>query len=568
MSRRYNGGLAAGCWRLGEIVADGPESHDDPADVEAEVVPSAAGAIAPVRRWPIVHGDDPDTIVVAGTCWTIDGLRVPPDEVTVGQIATWHAACCEARDEVVRQITRTFAYEYAIGRALYARRATMKAAKDRTWLKWLSGLPFSQPMAYEYIKVFEHRDQMLAGEQSSNALEQTPTLTFKKLRNFVRNEKREPKSGPVPPRPRPEPNNPAAPTPSVKWSWTELYALRDKVIQTIGESPLPVDLAHEVVTELLKKYGDPDWLQQRRAADRAGVPFPVDDDRIADADLVLDADADMILLPTSDAEHATTAAGPDDAGTPSAVSNSAPTSAGLPSAVPVVKVQQGPSLRLVDKYKPLKFADIVGQDDAVRVLQRQAMRDVPLRIILDGPSGSGKTSLAWLLARRFVCENRASQSPDPCEACETCKETKSMESDFGSLIQQVSAATGNSATAAKDVFEQAGFTRFIIVDEADEMKEQALRLVKMLDRHKKLSAIFCSCDAMQLAGKSAQFLNRLLKVDLATPSEQDVGRLVSRVASMEGIQLSDEDVRQICVGKDGHVRSPRNTLIELDNLMP
>ena len=53
---------------------------------------------------------------------------------------------------------------------------------------------------------------------------------------------------------------------------------------------------------------------------------------------------------------------------------------------------------LVDKYRPRRLAQVVGQTKAVRVLQRCLARANYGKIAIAGGSGTGKTSLAYALA--------------------------------------------------------------------------------------------------------------------------------------------------------------------------
>lgn len=57
-----------------------------------------------------------------------------------------------------------------------------------------------------------------------------------------------------------------------------------------------------------------------------------------------------------------------------------------------------PAVNLVEKYRPRKLADVIGQDWIVRQLRQIVERPQSGAFILDGPSGCGKTSTALAFA--------------------------------------------------------------------------------------------------------------------------------------------------------------------------
>ena len=97
-------------------------------------------------------------------------------------------------------------------------------------------------------------------------------------------------------------------------------------------------------------------------------------------------------------------------------------------------------LALYRKYRPQRFADIVGQEHVVGVLQRALSEHrVSHAYLFSGPRGTGKTTIARLLARAANCANIVNRSEEtadvklrirsaaslPCNACDSCKELQS-----------------------------------------------------------------------------------------------------------------------------------------------
>ncbi len=80
--------------------------------------------------------------------------------------------------------------------------------------------------------------------------------------------------------------------------------------------------------------------------------------------------------------------------------------------------------QLALKYRPRRFADLVGQAPVQVMLSRMvAAGKVPPAILLDGPRGTGKTSTLRILAAALNCEasDREELKGEPCGVCASCK---------------------------------------------------------------------------------------------------------------------------------------------------
>ena len=75
---------------------------------------------------------------------------------------------------------------------------------------------------------------------------------------------------------------------------------------------------------------------------------------------------------------------------------------------------------LYRKWRPRRFADVVGQQPIVTALQNQiAAGRIGHAYLFTGTRGTGKTSCAKIFAKAVNCLDTT--SPDPCGECAVCK---------------------------------------------------------------------------------------------------------------------------------------------------
>ena len=130
-------------------------------------------------------------------------------------------------------------------------------------------------------------------------------------------------------------------------------------------------------------------------------------------------------------------------------------------------------LALYRKYRPSRFADVIGQEHVTVPLSNALSSGRTHHAYLfSGPRGCGKTSSARIMARSLNCEK--GPTPDPCGTCQSCMDL--VANGPGSIdVVELDAATHGLVDDARDLREKAFFSpvagryKIYIIDEAHQL---------------------------------------------------------------------------------------------------
>jgi len=224
-------------------------------------------------------------------------------------------------------------------------------------------------------------------------------------------------------------------------------------------------------------------------------------------------------------------------------------------------------LALYRRYRPERFAEVIGQDHVTEPL-RHALESnrVHHAYLFSGPRGCGKTTSARILARALNCE----QAPvaEPCGECDSCRDLA--RGGPGSLdVIEIDAASHGGVDDARDLRERAFFApvnsryKIYIIDEAHMVTAQGfnalLKLVEEPPEH--LKFVFATTEPDKVIGtirsRTHHYPFRLVPPRLLTD-------YLTELCEREGVALEPTAAPLVVRAGAGSVR---DTLSVLDQLI-
>ncbi|NDV12843.1 DNA polymerase III subunit gamma/tau [Crenobacter caeni] len=191
---------------------------------------------------------------------------------------------------------------------------------------------------------------------------------------------------------------------------------------------------------------------------------------------------------------------------------------------------------LARKWRPKRFADLVGQEHVVRALSNALTGErLHHAYLLTGTRGVGKTTIARILAKSLNCETGI--GAEPCGVCDACRQI-----DAGRFVDllEIDAASNTGIDNIREVLENAQyaptFGRFkvYIIDEVHMLSKSAFNaMLKTLEEppsHVKF--ILATTDPQKVP---VTVLSRCLQFSLRNMTPQQVSGHLAHVLDVEGV---------------------------------
>ncbi|MBX3275190.1 MAG: DNA polymerase III subunit gamma/tau, partial [Sandaracinaceae bacterium] len=220
---------------------------------------------------------------------------------------------------------------------------------------------------------------------------------------------------------------------------------------------------------------------------------------------------------------------------------------------------------LARKYRPQRFADLVGQEHVTRTLSNAIETGrVAHAFLFTGVRGVGKTTMARLLAKALNCEK--GPTPLPCGECAECVGITSGRSPD---VQEMDGASNNSVDDVRRLQEslpyrpQSARSKIVIVDEVHMLTQSAFNaFLKTLEEppdHVKF--IFATTEAHKVP---VTIRSRCQRYDFRLIPQQVVAARVRDILAAESVRADDEAVAIVAREAAG---SMRDALTLLDQIV-
>ncbi len=212
---------------------------------------------------------------------------------------------------------------------------------------------------------------------------------------------------------------------------------------------------------------------------------------------------------------------------------------------------------LARKYRPQKFADLIGQNTLVQILTNSiSSKRIANAYLLTGVRGVGKTTSARLIAMSLNCVTKKENDCEPCGECDSCQ---SIRSDHNLDVIEMDAASKTGVDDVREIIDNVKYKpvnsefKIFIIDEVHMLSKSAFNaLLKTLEEPPEhVKFIFATTEVKKIP---VTILSRCQRFDLKRVESSDLIQFIKKISLKENVEIEDDAISILVRAGDGSVR--------------
>lgn len=221
------------------------------------------------------------------------------------------------------------------------------------------------------------------------------------------------------------------------------------------------------------------------------------------------------------------------------------------------------------KYRPQRFAEVVGQEHVARTLENAlAAGRLAHAYLFSGPRGVGKTTMARLLAKAVNCLVRP--GADPCNECEACRNI-ALGHDVDVL--EIDAASNRKVEDVEPLMDatryvpQRSARKVFIVDEVHMLSRHAFNaMLKTFEEPPPHVLFILATTEPEKVPETVR--SRCQRFDFRRIAHADIVRTLRRISDAEGARVEEAVLEELARRATGGLRDAESLLDQALNAAP